>query len=447
MKQSVNKVMSNESGSSLVFAMLVSFLLITSAAIVVHFSNTELLSAKKQDYQTSAFYIAEAGLERAINEINKKLPLEQNPEDVHYNNVFFQDGTYNVIVQERKNAHNELVGWDIESTGKYEGETEVINAFVKQPIIQQPYSSDFNFALFGNEKVMVQTFSASVLFVVNITHKIQLTGDAHGNDRITFRHNVLDILGSTPRVNLNNYNGKISKVSSSNRSNIEVTRWNPINEPNRFPQYERILLPRFDFDHARKMAKKHGVYRDRSVTNVNLLEIINLINLMPNSELIFIEGDLNLIGVGSTLLSDLLRNFDNKTIIVNGTVTGLDLLSSKNLNIIAKGDIISAGIADIIPDLTGGAPFRGLLFSEGDITFHANLIVNGHVAGRNVSVGASLSEGILRNVLGGLTQIINGLLRIVGDDMHLKYDEDVFNLPYSIGFKENYVEVVEQRER
>lgn len=401
-------MITNQTGSSLVLALIVSFILITLVTIVVHFSNTELKSAQKQERQTSAYYIAEAGLERAIFEVNQSLKKGEEPARL-FDDSNFKGGSYKATVTPKMNEHNENIGYTVESVGSFENEEKKVSQWVRQPIWPPgPTPTPFEFAMYGDNKITVRTLSGLIGL-----HGIKVDGNIHANNYLSLKHDVLlDGLLGVLINNLLNATGdpEVTGVASStNLSNIDIAGLSS----DKKKTYAPIPQPQFDFDYAREQAKKSGVYVPHSVFGISIL------GLTPTDKVIFIDGDLNLVGLDLLGLS-----LQDRTIIVNGTITGaLEAGGNSKLNLIAKGNINFLGAVT-------GLQVNGILYAQGNISTAGHLEVDGYIGAKNIDCGA----GILSNLLGLLT-----------GEMSFTYDPSVFtSLPSGIGFKKMYVKVIEQ---
>lgn len=386
-------------------------------SIVVHFSNTELKSAHKQELQTSAYYIAEAGLERAIYEINQSLQIGEEPAS-NFEDSSFKGGSYEVTVTPKINEHEENIGYIVESVGTVKEEEAKVTQWVRQPIWPPgPVPAPFQFAMYGNERINVRTLSGLLGIDVIDNHGIAVDGNIHGNDFVRLKHDVL-INDGTLLGGLLNATGDpevTGEASSTSISNINIAGLSE----NQKKVYESILMPQFDFDYAREQAKRSGIYIPHSLVDLSLL------GLTPTDQVIFIDGDLTLTGL------DLLGiSLMERTIVVNGNITGLlevggNTFVSTKLNLIAKKNITFIGAVT-------GLQVNGVMFSQENITTAGHLEVDGYIGAKNIDCGG----GILGNLLGVLT-----------GEMRFTYDPTVFDaLPSHIGFKERRVEVVEQEE-
>lgn len=412
MRQLQNRIMSiltAERGASLILALLLSALLFLLVTVVIRFSNTELKSASKQKVQTCSYYVAEAGLERTIRDINQKLAQHMQPTDMILQDIAFQQGSYSTSVTAKTNDYGEHIGYTIGSTGRCGQEEKTITAWVRQPV--WPGNGNIpqalQFAIYAENELKLRTLSGLLGLGILSTHQIQIDGDFHGNELVTVNHD--SILFAPPPPIINGY------ASSTALSNINVDGLSPLKEKT----YDSIPMPEFDFDAARKKAQAEGIYIPHSVLDISLL------GLSPSDQIIFIDGDLTLAGL------DLLGiSLMDKTIVVNGTITGLlevggNSLVNTKLNLIAKQNIIFVGA------LTG-LQINGVLFAQKDISVGGHAEVIGYAGARNIDMG------------GG---ILSGLLGIITGNMHFNYNQDALQtIPSGVGFKLNSVEVVEQKE-
>ncbi|MBO8171966.1 MAG: hypothetical protein H0Z33_08750 [Bacillaceae bacterium] len=401
----------DQSGASLVLALLIAFILLTLATTIVHFSSTNLITAQKQNQQSSAYYIAEAGLEHAVQEINRQLQggsFDPGQLNLALTDVSFENGSYTVRVEEIKNEYGELTGYHIFATGRFADATRTIRALARQPV---GHPTPLDFALFAEEDLSVQTLTL-------LGHTITVNGDVHANGIVNIRHNGL--LPPPPDID--------GIVSSTDLSQIHVAGLDPSQKRVR----PHMSLPSFDFDAARKMAQKEGIYHQGDVTAISLL------GLSPTDKIIFIDGDLTLTGLDLLGLS-----LEDRTIVVNGTITGLlevggvDLVNTR-LNLIAKEDILFVG-------LVTGLQINGILFAQGiDSTTHqpdpdlGHILTDGHVevvgyaGARNIGMGNGLITGLLSDIL----SLITG-------KMAFDYDPQVFEtFPSHVGFKQNHIDIV-----
>lgn len=405
---------SNERGSVSILALVVTVLLIALAGIAAAYSNTELKSAGKHREQTCAYYVAEAGLDLAIREMNRLigtgLAPEEIPPAVSKRDAPFHNGSYSVRVKERLNEFGENAGYTVLSKGRCGGEEKVVGALLKQlpwdgPPEPAPHA--LRFAVYAERNLSLRTLSGLLGLGLLNTHPIKVDGDVHANGSLRIRHDYLLIKPPPPTVT--------GYASSTAIGNIAVDGL----DAGRKKVTPFIPKPAFDFDAARKIAKAEGVYIPHSVLDISLL------GLAPKDKLIFIEGDLALIGLDLLGLSLM-----DRTIVANGNITGLlevggvDLVRTE-LNLIAKKDIRFLGAVT-------GLQVGGVLFAEGDIAIDGHAEVTGYTGARNIDIG------------GG---ILSGLLGLLTGSMHFGHElEYAGNFPPGAGFRTERFLVVERKE-
>lgn len=432
----LNRAMKDQRGASLLLTLMVVLLLFFLATISVHFSNTDMLSSQKQMKQSSAYYIAEAGIERAIVEINRYLQEGRSPTELHLQEIPFHGGHYSIQIKEKSNQYGERTGFIVISTGHFEGESKMLEAYLRQPIWpeEEGIPSALQFAIYAEESIKIRTLSGLLGLGIIDFHPIRVRGDVHANQRVRLTHDGLPLIYELIKLlGLNTYPDVRDTVSSTKLSHIQVDGLGQGQKKT----YPHIPMPEFDFDLARQKAKEEGRYIPHDVLSISLL------GLTTTDKIIFIDGDLVLLGLDLLGLSLM-----DRTIVVNGKITGLvsaggdellglDLIDTQ-LNLIAKESILFTGAVT-------GLQINGLLFAQGNnkrtnqpepslgkISVAGHLEVEGYVGGRNIDVGS----GILSNLLGILT-----------GSMKFTYHPEVFSrFPSGVGFKQNYVQLVEQRE-
>ncbi len=402
---------SNQEGASLVFVLIVTFLLISLATIIIKYSNTDIRSSFKHENQTNAYYIAEAGLEEGVYEVNKEIKSNNVPPTT-LSNTSFQGGQYDVSITPKINDFGENIGYDIISSGMYKGEKRTLTSWVRQPIWPENGGDPpkaLEYAIYGKENVKIQTVSGLLGLGFLSTHEIKVNGNVHSNGIVELKH--YGLFTTDPKVN--------SFASSTRKENIRVDGL----ESSKKVEEEEVPMPLFDFDYARKKAQEEGKYIPHDLLSISLL------GLTTTDKVIFVDGDMVITGLDLLGLSLM-----NRTIVVNGEVTGLLEVGGlefipTNLNIIAKDDINFLG-------LVTGLQINGILFSQGEISTKGHVEVNGYVGAKDVKFGTGLVTGLLDSIL----SLVNG-------DMKFVYNRCSFeNLPSGIGFKQNEVEVIEQKE-
>jgi hypothetical protein len=381
-------LLKGQSGSSLVTALFVSFVLISLVTIVIHFSNTDIRSAHKQEKQTSAFYLAEAGVHHAIQEINRLLSAGNDPLNLTLDGIGLHGGHYSVTVSEKLNEYGENVGYLIHSAGTYQGEEKKVTAWVRQPLWREDPA--FDFVLFAEKDLRVRTISGLLGIGLIKTYEIRVDegSNVHANEHVRLEH--WGLFASDPDVR--------GEVSSTDISYIHVQGLSGGQKRTR----DFLPLPEFDFDNARKKAKEEGVYIPGDALSLSVLELHGLFS--ERGDFVFIDGDL----VGLSLLY-----FKNRTVVVNGSVVGVEAVGVGNLNLIAKENITFIKVA--------GLEMNGILYAGGEINIAGQAKVNGFAGAREIFIGS----GLVSSVLGLIT-----------GDMRFTYSEEFFDLlPHEIGFK------------
>lgn len=409
------KKFQNESGQSLVMALIVISVLMIAVVSVSLFARTDLQSSQKQINQTSAYYIAEAGLQRAVQDTNTSLGNKQPPTS-YFSDSNFNGGSYEVTLTPKTNEHGENIGYDILSIGTYKNETKKISTWVRPRLTRT--LSPLDYAIYAEKDMSIRTLSGLLGIGILGTHKINVNGKVHGNGIVKIKHD--GILTGSPTIT--------ETVSSTDINNFQVqglANSKKVVTPT-------IPMPSFDFDRAREQAKKEGLYIPNSVGDISLLGIA------PNHKIIFIDGDLSLLGL------DLLGiSLANRTFVVNGSFTGLLEVGGINLadiklNIIAKENINFLGAIT-------GLQVNGILFAQGNnrntnqpdpslgtISVSGHCKVSGYTGARNINMGA----GLLSSILG-----------LVTGKMEFTHNPNVFaegHLPSGLGFEDNVVEIVSQ---
>jgi hypothetical protein len=438
---------SNQNGASLVFVLLASFILISLATIVVRFSNTDIQSTLKQENQINAYYIAEAGFEDVLYKINNKELVILDITELSLPSINFQNGTYDVTITKKdKNSNNEEIGYLITSIGRYNGEKRTLTAWVKEKL-WDPENEDetppdaLSVAMYSETELIINM--KSILSLGSNGH-IFVGEGMHANKLININHEsvLLDdgsllggLLGGigldlfdppTPVIN-----GRVS------------THVGPIVGTSGTYLLEDVPIPQFDFDRARQKAQDEGVYvrpklgsdgkpKTTDITKINL----SLLGKQNEKKFIFIDGPLEINGVSATVLdvSNELEEGQGLTLIVNGPITINGVFATVGeskipLNLIAKKDIRFSGLN---VEVGKGTEYHGIIFSQGKIENKTYpMKVKGYVGANKLEFKSSVLENVL-SLFGNYSFI---------------YNKDVFkSLPPGIGFKQNVVEVIEQKE-
>ena len=399
----------NERGQSLIMALIILGVLMIGLVTVLLFARTDLQHSQTQTNKNSAYYIAEAGLQRAIRDIDTSLANNQDPA-TYFSDASFNGGSYEVTLTPKTNPSGENIGFTLLSTGTYENNTTTISAWIRQPLL---YSMEgLNYAIYSFGNTTISTLSA----LLNL-HNIQVNGNVHGNGTVKMTNTGL--LSSNPSIS--------GTVSSTSLANIQVQGLSSGKKVVR----SLIPMPLFDFDSAREGAKRVGKYVNGNLSSISLL------GLTPAHKIIFVDGNCSITGLDLLGLS-----LADRTIVVNGnfsgslSVGGVNLVNT-NLNIIAKQNIEFLGAVT-------GLQVNGIVFAQGynrytnlpdattgNVTVAGHMEVNGYLGGNQITLGAG---------------ILSGLLGLITGDMKFTYNSNRFvTMPPGVGFKALKMEIVEQK--
>jgi len=144
-------LLSNQSGMALVTTLIFVFILVTfGVALLAMTSNDIKLSALQRD-STKAFYLAEAGIQRAIRKLDEVFSWRGG-----FNNEPLGDGNYNVVVEDSTNDEtippNQV---RIISTGKVNNPEREIIVFVEEASAEG-MDPIFNYAIAARGRIELQ---------------------------------------------------------------------------------------------------------------------------------------------------------------------------------------------------------------------------------------------------------------------------------------------------
>ncbi len=142
-------LLSNQSGIALLTVLIFVFILVTfGVALLTMTSNEIKLSALHRD-STKAFYLAESGIQKAIEELDEDFSWRSG-----FNNEFLYDGNYTVVVEDP--TDDETIPANhvrIISTGKVNRPEREIIVLVKEAIAMNPI---FNYAIAARGRLELQ---------------------------------------------------------------------------------------------------------------------------------------------------------------------------------------------------------------------------------------------------------------------------------------------------
>ena len=205
-KNNILKKLNNERGSLLIISYFMIIILLGIGTVFVLFSTNESRIAERQRLTTTAFHIAEAGIERALYDLRQDFILDTTPSwadgDINshtagpnfasfytmpYSDTTFNGGSYSVQLQ---NTNTDDV-W-LQSTGTLSGVGHSVLVYVKMINV-----SPWNNAIFGGSGASGSMINGNV----DIRGSVHILGDglAAGDFAID--------LGGTSELVGNNYNG------------------------------------------------------------------------------------------------------------------------------------------------------------------------------------------------------------------------------------------------
>jgi len=352
-------IFSNQKGMALLTTLIFVFILVTFAvALLTMTSNDTKLSALQRD-STEAFYIAEAGIEKALWYLNTSTDNGGNGLDWRTNAAHgLQDGyleqpypdgstnKYQITVMDDSDPNIEKI--IITSKGIVSDDNKVYGSRkieVKAKKAISPASDiAYNYAVATEADL---TFSGNVQV---------FGGDVHANENINI---------SGVGTNIHVYNGDVTASGETNE-------YSPGNE-----NTDIQIYPQIDFDYYKQLAEDNNSYYGDNTSEVfNTYRELNGIHFVDGD--IEIKADLDIVDGGI---------FATGEIKVTGTPTINRTQSDEYDNplaIIAKGDIT----------LGGNVYVEGIIHTEGVFT------INGSITVYNGAVVAD--EGVLNGGAGGI---------------------------------------------
>ena len=346
--EKIKIIFSNQKGMALLTTLIFVFILVTLAvALLTMTSNDTKLSTLQRD-STEAFYIAEAGIEKALWYLNTSTDnggegLDWRPNE--YQELYPAGSTnyYQItIVDDPDPNKDEII---ITSKGVVSDEKKVygsrkVEVIAKKAIAKAPDVA-YNYAIASEADL---TFSGNVQ---------TFGGDIHANGNLNI---------SGEGTNIHVYNGEATATGTNeySGSNLELQTY-----------------PKIDFDYYKQLAKdNNSYYGDNTSVVFSTYTPLNGIHFIDGD--VEIKADLDIID-GAIFATGEIKVTGNPTI--NRTQSeGYD----NPLAIIAKGDIT----------LGGNIYVEGIIQTEGTFT------INGSITVYNGAVVAD--EGVLNGGAGGI---------------------------------------------
>ncbi|PKP57985.1 hypothetical protein CVT91_09475 [Candidatus Atribacteria bacterium HGW-Atribacteria-1] len=352
--EKIINIFSNQKGMALLTTLIFVFILVTFAvALLTMTSNDTKLSALQRD-STEAFYIAEAGIEKAFWYLNTSTTNGGKGLDWRTDGVYLEE-TY-----------------PDGSTNYYQITVEVDPSNAEQIIITSKGVVFDGNKVYGSRKIEVKAKkgispSSDVAYNYAIATEVDLTfsgnvqtfgGDVHANGNLNI---------SGVGTNIYVYNGEATATGTNEYSGIKL---------------EMQTYPKIDFDYYKQLAKDNNSYYGNNTSIVfSTYTLLNGIHFIDGD--VEIKGDLDI--VDGTI-------FATGEIKVTGKPT-INRTQSDDydnpLAIIAKGDIT----------LGGNVYVEGVIQTEGVFT------INGSITVYNGAVVAD--EGLLNGGAGGINITYN----------------------------------------
>jgi len=335
----IKNIFLNQKGMALLTTLIFVFILVTFAvALLTMTSNDTKLSTLQRD-STRAFYLAEAGIERAIWYLNSSKenadgldfmgPLTGGTSTEFYNVVF----SYDIGPPEIKTliSTGKVIGGGEYNKGTRKIEVKLIKGVSPSSILT------YDHAIFTNGNMTLN--GESLTFV----------GDIHSNGDLTINANSLNIVG-------------------------DATVTGDTNKPEFTDPSPELLFPHIDWGYFQDLAERKvdgGYYYDEDPSTYGeTTKVFNVSETLTGIH--YIDGNV-------VIKSDI--NLQNATIVANGTITVLgngDVTLLNNIEdhplaLIAKGDIT----------------IDGIVHGEGIIQTKGNIVNNGTV---EINEGAIYAE-------------------------------------------------------
>ena len=346
-------LLSNQKGMALLTTLIFVFILVTfGVALLTMTSNDIKLSALQRD-STEAFYVAEAGIDKALWYLNT--PEDNGGEGLEW----------------RPNEEKE--SYPAGSTNYYK---LTVEDTAEQDIIKitsRGVVSDGN-KVYGSRKIEVEAKKAispsPSLLVYN--YAIATEGD------LTFRGDI-EIDGDV------HSNGDISLVSGDTEITGEATASGVLNQLGS-ANYATQMYPKIDFEYYKVLAINNGSYYETGVVFNDSTELNGIYFIEGNVE-IMQNADLNIINGGAIFATGTI------TVTAKPTINRTQTAGYDNpLAIIAKGDISLGGYVDV----------EGVIQTEGELTLDVTT-VNEYIKVDRGTVIAD--EGISISFIGGRSGI------------------------------------------
>ena len=274
--------LSNQKGMALLTTLIFVFILVTlGVALLTMTSNDIKLSALQRD-STKAFYLAEAGIQKAIKELDEEFSWR-----VGFDNEPLGDGNYTVVVKGYDDDPSNIPEYQVRiiSTGKVNNPEREIIVFVTEAIAEGMHPI-FNYALAAKGRIELQNKGADMV------------GDIYCEGTIK--------------------NGEHQDVHGTGVATVDIEEyveeeWDDVKIGSEY----YIPFPELDMEYYKSIAIAEGTFFDYSDYEVNGISSYEL-----NGGIIYFAGDVHFIE--TTIIGPGVIVAEGTILIDNNSVCGLN---------------------------------------------------------------------------------------------------------------------------
>jgi hypothetical protein len=350
-------IIKNQKGIALVLATILLLVLSVLAVAMVFLGRHETLFMVKGRLSDSALYIADGGVEYAINELRKDSNY-RGPTTYTLGNA--GQFTVNVSVDGQPEDHYEITSTGFVPDATHPRETRRVKSVVN---LTQEVSSVFQHAIASQGNITLQGNA-----VINSDNP-QGEGDIYSGGNILLQNNAT----------VNGDASAVGTITTQGNSTITGER-NPGGEPLDFPEIDTARY----ISEAQAGGTYNGNYIVGSNQNLGPLYITGNLVIQGNYQVtltgtVYVAGSVTLQGTPDTYSFT-----GSETLVANGNVTmqgdatsGIPLVISVHGNVTLQGNISTQGTVIYAP--------------EGNVTIQGNPDVNGVVVGQTVTIQGSAS--------------------------------------------------------
>jgi len=283
-------LLSNQKGMALLTTLIFIFLLVTFAvALLTMTSNDIKLSAFQRD-STKAFYLAEAGIQRAIKELD--YDFNWRDESNEFYNVSLGDGNYTLVAKGFNEGDETIPEYHVRiiSTGKVNKPEREIIVFVKEAI-DEGIHPIFNYAIAARGRIELQNKG------------FEMIGDVYCEGIIK--------------------NGEHQVVQGTGVATIDIEEyveeeWDDVKIGDEY----YIPFPTLDMEDYKSKAIATGTFIDESYSEVDGISSYELGDESGNPRIIYFAGDVHF--KETTIIGPGVIVAEGTILIDNNSVCGLN---------------------------------------------------------------------------------------------------------------------------